>query len=114
VTLQLNVEENGLFYQVDVPMCRDDVLELVQRKDIQNRSFAILCYEDSWDRTGGYPLRHLLSGRLIDVAPVATPAYPDATFGLRSLAAHVGAPLRMCCDMSKPDELRKLLGRTDR
>ena len=62
----------------------------------------------------GYPLRTLISGRLIDVAPVCEPAYPDSTVGLRSLAKHLGVPYEDVAKLSKENELRKFFVRTDR
>lgn len=112
-TLQLSTDNVGLEYQVDLPNCRGDVLEYVQRKDVRNSSFAFQVYEDEFTHDEGFPVRHLVSGRLIDVAPVVTPAYPDATVGLRSLARHVGAPIEDVVKLSETEELRKLFQRTD-
>jgi hypothetical protein len=70
---------------------------------------------DDW-RTddSGMPQRHLVSGRLIDVAPTAVPAYPDATVGLRSFATHVGAdPDDVIRDAFAGVELRRYYERTD-
>lgn len=86
-TLRLTVDGTGLDYQVDVPRTREDVLELVQRGDVQKSSFAFVTFEDDWSVTDqGFPLRTLLSGRLIDVAPVNSPAYLDTSVGTRSTA----------------------------
>jgi HK97 family phage prohead protease len=113
-TLQLNVDNRGLIYRVELPQCREDILESVTRGDIASSSFAFQCYEDEW-RTGssGYPQRVLLSVRLIDVAPVVTPAYPDATVGLRSLAAHMDAPIEDVQELARADELRRFFTRSD-
>jgi uncharacterized protein len=94
-TLTLTVDDVGLLYEVEPPRTRADVVELVERGDVSQSSFAFQLTgenSDEWDLTGdGMPRRTLLSVRLIDVAPVWLPAYPDTTSGLRSLAAHVGA-----------------------
>lgn len=113
-TLRLSKDNTGLNYEVDLPECRNDVLEYVGRGDIRSSSFAFQCYEDEW-RTGdgGYPIRRLMSGKLIDVAPVTVPAYPDATVGLRSLARHVGAPIEEIVARAACDELRGFFIRTD-
>jgi uncharacterized protein len=58
-------------------------------------------------------VRKVLSARLIDVAPVTNPAYPDATVGLRSLARHVGAPMDDVIDLAQRGELSRLFVRTD-
>jgi HK97 family phage prohead protease len=94
-TLRLSIDETGLNYDVSVPECRNDVLEMVSRGDVAHSSFAFQVFEGDWGMSDqGYPLRTLISGRLIDVAPVREPAYPDSTVGLRSLAKHLGVPYR--------------------
>lgn len=114
-TLRLSKDNAGLVYDVDLPECRSDVLEMVGRGDIRSSSFAFQCYEDEWrTNDNGYPVRMLMSGKLIDVAPVTTPAYPDATVGLRSLARFVGAPVEDVVERAQCDELRGFFVRTDR
>jgi HK97 family phage prohead protease len=110
-TLRLNTDGVGLDYTVDLPESRSDIYESIQRKDIVSSSFAFQCYEDGWDYENGYPTRQLISGRLIDVAPTATPAYLDTTVAQRSLAAHVDAPLDdvIACD----GDYSKFFKRTD-
>ncbi|MGA7055472.1 MAG: HK97 family phage prohead protease, partial [Mycobacterium sp.] len=58
-------------------------------------------------------VRHLTSVRLIDVAPVTTPAYLDASCGLRSLAAQFDADPDDVFALAKDSELRKLFTRND-
>jgi HK97 family phage prohead protease len=110
-TLRLALESTGLLYEVDLPLCRNDIYELTERGDLAHSSFAFQAYEDDWSYENGAPLRTLLSVRLIDVAPVVNPAYPDATVGLRSLARHVGAPVADVVDLAERGELRKLFVR---
>lgn len=113
-TLNLSIDNVGLVYDVDLPECRGDVLEMTQRRDLAHSSFAFQCYDEEWlPGDGGYPMRHLVSGRLIDVAPVTVPAYPDATVGLRSLARFVGAPLEDVVAKAACNELRSFFVRTD-
>ncbi len=118
-TLQLSVDKTGLEYLVDLPQCRSDVLEMVGRGDVSKSSFAMRCYDDSWGFTDGQPLRTVLQARLIDVAPVNTPAYlqssastRDSTAALRSLARFTDAPIAEIIDLHNRDELRKLFVRT--
>jgi uncharacterized protein len=114
-TLRLSKDNVGLNYDVDLPECRGDVLEMVGRNDIRSSSFAFQCYEDEWrTNDNGYPVRMLMSGKLIDVAPVTVPAYPDATVGLRSLARFVGAPIEDVVARADTDELRGFFHRTDK
>ena len=113
-TCRLNVDGNGLAYEVDVPQCRQDVYEMTERGDIAHSSFAFQAYEDEWSKDdSGYPVRMLLSARLIDVAPVTNPAYPDATVGLRSLARHMDVPIEDVMERAQRDELRSFFIRSD-
>lgn len=112
-TLRLSTDNVGLDYAVDLPQCRSDVYEYVQRGDITNSSFAFMCYDEDWSHDEGYPVRHLTSVKLVDVAPVTTPAYSDATVALRNLAGKIGAPIEEVIELSSQHELRKLFIRTD-
>lgn len=113
-TLRLSLDEIGLRYEVDTPQTRGDVFELVQRGDVRKSSFAFIAFEDDWATTDqGFPLRTLLSTRLIDVASVNTPAYEDTSTGLRSLAAKFDAPLDEVRQLAQANELVKFFKRTD-
>jgi HK97 family phage prohead protease len=113
-TLRVQTDNMGLLYDVDVPESRSDVLESVGRGDIAHSSFSFVTYEDQWRYSNdGVPLRQLISGKLLDVAPTLQPAYPDATVGLRSLALAKEAPLEDVMALSGQNELRKLFIRTD-
>lgn len=115
-TLRLHVDEVGLFYEVDPPQARADILELVARGDVAKSSFAfrVMNEGDEWGLNDlDIPLRTLTSVQLVDVAPVNTPAYLDTTSGLRSLAAHVDAPMDEVRKLAQENELRKFFKRTD-
>lgn len=118
-TLRLSVDEAGLSYEVTPPTSRADIVEYIERGDVRNSSFAfrMMPSGDEWATTDqGYPMRTLHAVKLMDVAPVVTPAYPDATAGLRSLAAHVGADPEEVRSLAQSDEtnpLRKFFVRTD-
>lgn len=116
-TLQLRTDSVGLDYEVLPPQSRQDILELVERGDVQFSSFAFRVPPggDEWRTTDqNYPMRVLHEVQLVDVAPVLDPAYPDATAGLRSLAAAKEIPLEEVRSLAAHDELRRLLVRTDR
>jgi HK97 family phage prohead protease len=114
-TLQLSVDGVGLQYATDVPPSRDDVLDLVARGNIVNSSFTFALAQDLWDFSNGVAQRTLISGVLLDVAPVAgTAAYPDTTCALRSLAAAKEVPFDDVIDLAARDELRRLWTRSDR
>jgi HK97 family phage prohead protease len=114
-TLRMTLDTVGLIYDVDLPQARSDVFELVGRGDVRQSSFAFICLEDDWGTTDqGFPMRTLRAGRLIDVAPVNTPAYVDTSVGLRSLAAKVEAPLAEVERRAAAGDLISFLNRTDR
>lgn len=113
-TLRLMVDGTGLDYEVDTPQSRADVLELVARGDVRRSSFAFHVFEDDWGLSDeGFPMRTLLSGQLVDVAPVNTPAYMDTTSGLRSLADRVQADLVEVRALAEAGDLARLLTRSD-
>lgn len=93
----LTLEKDGTGLRYDVPELPDttsgrDVAELARRGDVTHSSFAFQTLEDDWSLTDqGFPLRTLLAVRLVDVAPVVSPAYLDTTAAVRSLAEHVHA-----------------------
>lgn len=114
-TLRLGIDDVGLTYEVDLPSSRSDVFELVQRGDVRQSSFAFVAYEDDWSTSDqGFPLRTLVSGRLMDVAPVNTPAYEDTSVGLRSLAAKMHAPVEEVRKLAEANELMRFFKRTDK
>jgi HK97 family phage prohead protease len=113
-TLRLNLDEVGLDYSVDLPQTRMDVYELVSRQDVRQSSFAFIAYEDDWTTSDqGFPLRSLISGQLIDVASVNSPAYLDTSTGLRSLAEKFGAPIEEVRTLAGQNELMRFFKRTD-
>jgi HK97 family phage prohead protease len=134
-TLRLSVDDTGLDYNVTPPQSRADVLELVQRGDIRKSSFAFRVPNggEDWGLSEqGYPMRHLLTGQLVDVAPVNVPAYMDTSVGLRALepaevrrlglgpdAAYESLARRMEADIAEVrslaalNELRRFFVRTD-
>lgn len=123
-TLRLATNGVGLDYQVRPPESRADVRELVMRRDIRHSSFAFRVPRggDEWDATDThFPRRTLHNVELVDVAPVLTPAYPDATaavrattMALRSLADWAQIAVDEVRALAEADELRQLFIRTDK
>jgi hypothetical protein len=112
-TLRLNVDDTGLLYDVNPPSARQDIIELIKRGDVRRSSFAFRVVADEWTTTEqGYPLRQLIEGQLVDVAPVNSPAYTETTAGLRSLASRVGADIEEVRNAAVNDDLRKFLVKT--
>jgi HK97 family phage prohead protease len=115
-TLRLSVDGVGLFYEVDPPLARADILELVSRGDVAKSSFAfrVMPEGDEWGLNDlDIPLRTLTNVQLVDVAPVNSPAYLDTSAGLRSLATHVDADLEEVRALAEHNDLRKFFKRTD-
>lgn len=115
-TLRLNLDDTGLDYNVNPPQSRADVVELVQRGDVRKSSFAFRVPNggEEWGLSDqGYPMRHLLTGQLIDVAPVNAPAYLDTTAAMRSLAQAKDASVEEVRAAAEADELRRFFVRTD-
>ncbi|MGZ0067855.1 HK97 family phage prohead protease [Microbacterium arborescens] len=89
-TLRLFVDEIGLRYEVDLPntSAGRDVAELARRGDYRYSSFAfaLRVWEDAeWrEDRDGHLVRRVMRARLIDVAPVADPAYWGASAQMRS------------------------------
>lgn len=113
-TLRLSTDDVGLIYEVDPPQSRQDVYELVERGDVGKSSFAFQMFEDDWSQSDqGFPMRTLLTGKLIDVAPVNVPAYDDTSVGLRSLARKFDADVEEVRKLAADNGLMKFFKRTD-
>lgn len=122
-TLRLSIDETGLIYEVDPPQSRSDIVELIERGDVRKSSFAfrIDTNGDEWTTTDqDFPLRKLVSGQLVDVAPVNMPAYESSTVGVRSieaalksLADKMDAPFDEVRKMSEENDLKRFFVRTD-
>lgn len=111
-TLQLEVDERGLKYDVIPPNCRADVLEYVQRGDVRYSSFAFRVPEpgtdDTWGESEyGLPMRCLHNVDLVDVAPVLDPAYKDTSATARNLNGAIES-LAAWVD-ADPAEVRSML-----
>ena len=81
-TLRIGTDARGLYYEVDLPNTSyaNDLVELMKRGDVNQSSFAFLIDSDRWEERDGKTYRIIEKvSRLLDVSPVAQPAYPDAT-----------------------------------
>lgn len=113
-TLRVFVDDVGLPYEVDLPSSRADVYELVERGDVGKSSFAFQMFEDDWTSSDqGFPMRTLLRGRLVDVAPVNIPAYDDTSVGLASFARKFDADPVEVRKLAGANELMKFFRRSD-
>lgn len=111
-TVRLSSDDTGLAYEVDLPdtQAGRDLATLAARGDVYQSSFAFYTITDSWGATEqGFPLRTLEAVRLVDVAPVNTPAYLDTSSGLRSLAEARGLSFDEVRDAAEHNALAELL-----
>jgi HK97 family phage prohead protease len=89
-TLDLSVDNSGLYYRALPPNTQyaHDLLELLERGDVDQSSFSFRKVHDRWALTEeDMPERSLMEVSLIDVSPVTYPAYLDATSGVSRSAA---------------------------
>ena len=92
-TLRLQSTSKGLLYELDLPETRSDIAELIRRGDIRGSSFAFRADKSgqTWTTENGVKLRSIHSfSALLDVGPVANPAYSDTSVALRSFDEAVG------------------------
>lgn len=86
-TLRLDVDDRGLRFEVDLPdtSYARDLRELVGRSDVNGMSFGFIPGEDEWTRApdGRQVRTHTSVKRLVEVSPVALPAYDGTDCYLR-------------------------------
>ncbi len=81
-TMTLKEDRDGLVFEIDVAKTStgDDVLELVDRGDINAMSFSFRARKERWEvgeAEGELDTRTLEDVQLSDISPVTFPAYPD-------------------------------------
>lgn len=111
-SLRLAIDATGLDYEVDLldDTGSERVLKLVTRGDVSQSSFAFYTHEDEWSMSEhGFPMRTLVSGTLVDVAPVDQPAYLDTSTGLRSLADKRKLDVAEVRALAEAGELSKII-----
>lgn len=93
-TLRLSEDDTGLLMDADLPDTQwaRDLAVSIERGDITGQSFQFRVKRQEWKEPDpgkpGLSKRTLLEVDLIEVGPVAVPAYPDTTVALRSLEQH--------------------------
>lgn len=90
-TLRLSTDSTGLPYEIDAPDTQyaRDLIVSMERRDIDQSSFAFFVNADEWGQTeDGFPLRTLTAVSLHngDVSPVTYPAYEAADSGIAGRA----------------------------
>ncbi|MFU8849901.1 HK97 family phage prohead protease [Micromonospora sp. SL1-18] len=91
-TLRLTEDATGLRYEIDLPdsPLGQTVARAVERGDLVHSSFQFRSVREDWGSLpDGTPLRTIRRAVILDVSPVAFPAYPD-TYGLTVAAQATG------------------------
>lgn len=87
-TLEVWEDTKGLKFKFDIPESRNDILESIEKKNIDECSFAMRVKEQRWvwsDVRGGQDERYITEvSELIDISIVTFPAYNDTSVALRS------------------------------
>ena len=89
-TLTLTEDDRGLAFEMDVAETGvgNDALVSIRRGDVDEMSFGFITVEDEWTQEPDeLATRTLVKVRLLDVSPVAFPAYPDTDIAVRALTA---------------------------
>ena len=86
-TMKVWENDDGLQYDIPkLPDARADVLESIERGDVDGNSFSFTVEEDEWGTRNGVPHRTITKFQeLFDVGPVTFPAFTDTTVSVRSL-----------------------------
>jgi hypothetical protein len=86
-TLRLWIDSRGLGYEFEAPQSRADIVEMVQRGDLDQNSFGFIVDMDVWSKTDtGDDLRSIKRIREVSDISLATyPAYVEAGAAIRSL-----------------------------
>lgn len=94
-TLRLKADPKGLAVEIDPPntSAARDVVESISRRDITGMSFAFRTITDDWHMEDEMPIREVLDMRVLEVSPVAFPAYPDTEIEVGKRSAGVDAAL---------------------
>ena len=87
-TLKLEKRSDGIHFSLDLPDTTTgrDAFESIQRGDVDGVSFGFFAHEDRIDLIDGEVIRTILKGELIEISPVAFPAFSqtDVSVELRS------------------------------
>ncbi len=86
-TLGLSDDQKGLKFEIQMPntSAARDLMESIERHDVDQMSFGFKVVEDFWEEVGGNIVRTLIEVDLFDVSPVTFPAYPDTGVAIRSM-----------------------------
>lgn len=86
-TLRLFEDEIGLRFELDLPdtTLGDDAYKSIKRGDVDGVSFGFSMLTQEWDETDSdNVVRTVIKAKLLEISPVAFPAYPDSQVAARS------------------------------
>ena len=87
-TLRLEAREDGVHFELDLPNSPmgDNAFESIRRGDVEHMSFGFESVRDnrSDERSDdGFPIREIVEMRLMEISPVAFPAYESTAVQTR-------------------------------
>jgi HK97 family phage major capsid protein/HK97 family phage prohead protease len=84
-TLKIAEDKKGLRVEIMPPQSAAGYVESIRRGDVDGMSFGFMVDTDDWTRAqDGTTVRTVTEGRLVEVSPVAFPAYPASSVGVRA------------------------------
>lgn len=86
-TLRLFEDDIGLRFELDLPNSTlgNDAYETIKRGDVDGVSFGFRMIKQEWDENDTENvIRTISKAKLVEVSPVAFPAYPDSQISARS------------------------------
>ncbi|MBJ8027755.1 HK97 family phage prohead protease [Bacillus cereus group sp. N21] len=86
-TLRLFEDNIGLRFELDLPNTTlgNDAFETIKRGDVDGVSFGFQMAKEEWDESDPDNIvRSVTKAKLVEISPVAFPAYPDSQVSARS------------------------------
>ena len=86
-TLRLFEDDLGLRFELDLPdtTLGDDAYKSIKRGDVDGVSFGFSMLKQEWDESDpDNVVRTVTKAKLLEISPVAFPAYPDSQVAARS------------------------------
>lgn len=93
-TMELRVDEVGVYYRIEVPntTAGRDTLEYIKRGDMRGASFAFPKPKDKVEKRDGMFYRTITSiDKLVDIGPVVNPAYVNTSATYDSVQRSIDA-----------------------
>lgn len=104
-TLRLFEDEIGLRFELDLAdtTLGDDTYKTIKRGDVDGVSFGFQMVKEEWDESDPDNIvRSVTKAKLVEISPVAFPAYPDSQVSARS-----HDPYKQFVDERNQKDLRK-------